>query len=100
MSVADENEALVDELRAELGQPEDYSFHIPHWEPVAAEEGLWWMRSQLAEGYYVAYRIDPSLRQVFFKYWEYGEDEPGWDEEEDWEDGDDESGSDGEEDLD
>jgi hypothetical protein len=82
MSVADENEALVNELRAKLGEPETYSFHIPNWAPVEAKEGLWWMRSQLGEGFYVTYRIDPSLRQVFFKYWEFEEDEPEWEDEE------------------
>jgi hypothetical protein len=79
-TVEEETDRRIDELVAALGDPEAYTFLLPVHEAVGADEGLWWMRHNLWEGYYVEHRIDTARKRVFFKIWEYGEEEPGWDE--------------------
>jgi len=78
MATKEETEKAVKELETQLKSPGDFTFHIPNWKPVKSKEGLWWMKSQLWEGFYVSHKIDFSKKQVFFKYWEYGEPEPNW----------------------
>ena len=79
MTVGEEADAKVAELVSSLVRPEEYSFRIPGWSPVDADEGLGWMRGMLGEGFYVESRVDFPRKLVIFKCWEYGEDEPGWD---------------------
>ena len=45
--------------------------------PCSLDEGLTWARAMLAQGFYLDHRIEHDI--VWFKLWEYGEDEPGWD---------------------
>lgn len=80
MSVSEEMARRLEELVAELGDPEAYTFLIPDWDPVDARQGLRWMQVSLGEGFYVAHHTDRARKRVFFKIWEYGEEEPGWDE--------------------
>jgi hypothetical protein len=79
MTVGEEADEKVAELVSRLERPGEYSFRIPGWAPVEAGEGLRWMRVSLGEGYDVEYRIDEARKLVVFKIWEYGEDEPEWD---------------------
>lgn len=79
MATKEQTEVQVSALLAELNCKEhEYSFLIPGWSPESSAMGLRWMRSQLWEGFSVAYRIDRSAKQVLFKTWEFGEQEPGW----------------------
>ena len=78
MATKEETEEALSILKAELVDPNLYTFHIPHWDPVEAKEGLWWFKSQLWEGYYVSYRKEEQQKIVYFKYWEYGDEEPSW----------------------
>ena len=78
MATREEAAARVDALAAQLGEPSAYSYFIPNWETVDAKQGLWWMRSQLWEGFYVAHRVDVTMKRVYFKCWEFGDEEPTW----------------------
>jgi hypothetical protein len=78
MSPHEETEQRLATLNAELGNPTDYTYFIPGWSPVAANEGLHWFRATLWEGFYAAYQIDHASKVVRFKSWEFGESEPSW----------------------
>jgi len=79
MATKEQTEIQVSALLAELkGKEHEYSFLIPSWSPENSPMALRWMRSQLWEGFSVAYRVDHSAKQVFFKTWEFGEQEPSW----------------------
>jgi hypothetical protein len=79
MATKEQTEIQIAALLTELsGKEDEYSFHIPGWSPENSSMGLRWMRSQLWEGFYVAYQVDHTTRQVRFKTWEYGEPEPSW----------------------
>lgn len=54
---------------------------IPDWDPVDLDEGAAWFGSRIDNGWYVGYRVcTPQDRHVdiWMKYWEYGEAEPGF----------------------
>ena len=78
MASKEEAQRFVDELTEKLREPQRFTFLIPGWDPVDSKQGLWWVTSQLWEGFYVAYRIDSENTQVHLKSWEYGEREPEW----------------------
>ncbi|MBE0462097.1 MAG: hypothetical protein ACTIDY_01530 [Halomonadaceae bacterium] len=78
MTSKEEAQNFIDELTAKVGEPEEFTFLIPGWEPVDSKQGLWWITSQLWEGFYVAYQIDSKKKLVYLKSWEFGEDEPEW----------------------
>jgi len=46
--------------------------------PCPLDEGIEWARAMLAQGYYLDHLVDPDSGVVWFKLWEYGEDEPSW----------------------
>ncbi len=77
MATRDETENFLARLKQELGEQEfDFSFHIPGWTPVDAAMGMQWVKSQLWEGFFVAYHVDASKQLVVLKTWELGEIEP------------------------
>lgn len=78
MAAKEEAQNFIDELTAKVRDPEEFTFLIPGWEPVDLKRGLWWIKSQLWEGFYVAYQIDSEKERVYLKSWEFGEDEPEW----------------------
>jgi hypothetical protein len=79
MATKEQTEIHIAELLRELNNKEsEYTFHIPGWSPENSSMGLRWMRSQLWEGFYVAYQIDHAAKRVNFKSWEFGESEPAW----------------------
>lgn len=78
MASREDTQKFVEELTEKLKEPQSFSFLIPGWEPVDSKQGLWWVTSQLWEGFYVAYRINSEYKQIYLKFWEYGEQEPAW----------------------
>lgn len=79
MATREEAEKLLSALRVELqGHDVDYQFCIPGWAPETSVMGFHWMRSQLWEGFKVAYKIDHQAKLVHFKFWEFDEPEPSW----------------------
>ncbi|MCB5184699.1 hypothetical protein LG201_05735 [Methylobacillus gramineus] len=71
MATKEQAEIQITELLRELNNEEsEYSFHIPGWSPENSSIGLRWMRSQLCEGFYVAYKIEHSAKRVNLKSWE------------------------------
>jgi hypothetical protein len=78
MTPHEETEQRVALLTSELGNATEYTFLVPGWPPVNANEGLHWFRATLREGFYAAYKIDHATKVVRFKSWEFGELEPSW----------------------
>lgn len=79
MATKEQTEFQLAELLRELkGQENEYKFLIPGWSPEGSSMGLRWMKSQLCEGFYVAYQVDHEAKQVCFKCWEFGDPEPTW----------------------
>ncbi|WP_417863049.1 hypothetical protein [Vreelandella venusta] len=78
MASKEEAQNFIDEFTAKIREPKEFTFHIPGWKPVDSKQGLWWITSQLWEGFNVAYQIDSERKQVYLKFWEFGEEEPGW----------------------
>lgn len=78
MASQQETQSFIEALSKELGEPAEYSFHIPGWESVDSKQGLCWLSSQMCEGFYVDYRIDRQNMRVYVKSWEFGQDEPEW----------------------
>ena len=78
--VAEQIETVLTSLAREVEGADDVVVRIPGWEPVALGQGLHWMRASLAEGFYVASRVEWNDRKatVWMKIWEYGELEPEW----------------------
>ncbi len=54
---------------------------IPGWKPVSLEDGMQWLRASIYEGFHVSHRIvvKNGSSLVQFKIWEFGEDEPDYD---------------------
>jgi hypothetical protein len=78
MASKEETELRLADLIKELGEPSEYTFHVPGWSPIDSGDGFHWFRATLWEGFYVAYKIDHASKQVHFKSWEHGEPEPSW----------------------
>jgi hypothetical protein len=78
--LAKQIEDAVASLAREVESADSVIVRIPDWQPVGLTEGLHWMRSSLAEGFYVANRVTWNEREatVRMKIWEHGEPEPEW----------------------
>lgn len=81
MSIKEEAEAFITKFTHELGaEGSNYAYLIPGWAPEDLAMAIRWIRSQLWEGFFVAYKINETKKLVALKTWEFGEEEPLWEE--------------------
>ena len=73
-------ELIRDKLLAEIASCNEVTCQIPDWDPVDLDVGLHWLQSSVYEGYYVDYKVykENDSATVWFKVWEYGDEEPTW----------------------
>ncbi|WP_353189840.1 hypothetical protein [Pandoraea pnomenusa] len=79
MSIKEEAETFITKFTHEVGtNAANYVYLIPGWAPEDFAMAIRWIRSQLWEGFFVAYKIDETKQHVLLKTWEFGEEEPSW----------------------
>ena len=51
---------------------------VPGWEPTDLATALHWLQMHVYEGFHVSFLVDRET--LWLKEWEFGDDEPTWDE--------------------
>jgi hypothetical protein len=67
----------LDELRDTAGMARVVP---PGWRPVSFDVGRRWAWATAAQGFYVECQADGVRGSILLKVWEYGQDEPSWEE--------------------